>query len=359
MITISLCMIVKNEEEILPRCLASVKGLVDEIVVVDTGSSDRTIDIARSLGAVVYEYKWQDDFSAARNYAFAQGTSDYLFWLDADDVLEEDDASKLMSLKNSITPDYDSITMDYILSISENGQPLNRLKRNRLVRRDRMFQWIGYVHEYLAVSGRIFHSDIAVTHKKVRAYSDRNLQLYLRKRERGFPFSERDQYYFGNELLDNGRVSEAAEQYELFLALEQGWIEDKIAACHKLADCYGQLEQPEQQKFSLLRSLNYDAPRADFCCKLGNIFLEQMMYGTAIYWFRQATLMEPPSDAMNLVDLSYWTWLPHLQLCVSYDRLGEHAKAKYHHEWCKVHYPNHPSIIYNEAYFAELVDNPG
>lgn len=272
MITISLCMIVKNEEEILPRCLASVKGLVDEIVVVDTGSSDRTIDIARSLGAVVYEYKWQDDFSAARNYAFAQGTSDYLFWLDADDVLEEDDASKLMSLKNSITPDYDSITMDYILSISENGQPLNRLKRNRLVRRDRMFQWIGYVHEYLAVSGRIFHSDIAVTHKKVRAYSDRNLQLYLRKRERGFPFSERDQYYFGNELLDNGRVSEAAEQYELFLALEQGWIEDKIAACHKLADCYGQLEQPEQQKFSLLRSLNYDAPRADFCCKLGNIF---------------------------------------------------------------------------------------
>lgn len=359
MITISLCMIVKNEEEALPRCLKSVEGLVDEIVVVDTGSTDRTIDIARSLGAVVYEYKWQDDFSAARNYAFAQGTSDYLFWLDADDVLEEADANKLKSLKNSMTLDYDSITMDYILSLSENGQPLHRLKRNRLVRRDRKFQWIGFVHEYLAVSGRVFHSDIAVTHKKNRAYSDRNLQLYLDQRERGMTFSERDQYYFGNELLDNGRVSEAAEQYELFLALEQGWVEDKIAACHKLADCYGRLEQPEEQKLALLRSLNYDAPRADFCCKFGNFFIEQEMYETAIYWFRQATLMELPRDALNLVDLSYWTWLPHLQLCVSYDRLGKHAKAKYHHEWCKVHYPNHPSIIYNEAYFAELADKPG
>lgn len=358
MITISLCMIVKNEEEALPRCLSSVEGLVDEIVVVDTGSTDRTMDIARSFGAVVHEYKWQDDFSAARNFAFAQGTRDYLFWLDADDVLEEADAAKLKNLKNSVTLDYDSITMDYILSLSENGQPLHKLKRNRLVRRDRNFRWIGFVHEYLEVSGRIYHSDISVTHKKDRAYSDRNLQMYIRHWERGETLSAREQYYFGNELLDNGRVKEAAEQYESFLDLNQGWIEDRIAACHKLAACYGRLEQPEQQKLALLRSLNYDAPRADFCCKLGNLFIEQQLYKPAIYWFRQASLMEPPQDAMNLVDLSYWTWFPHLQLCLCYDKLGEHAKARYHHEWSKVHYPKHPSVVYNEAYFAELADKP-
>lgn len=359
MITISLCMIVKNEEEALPRCLTSVEGLVDEIVLVDTGSTDQTMDIARSFGAVVYEYKWQDDFSAARNFAFAQGSGDYIFWLDADDTLAADDANKLLKLKNSLTVEYDSITMDYILSVSEDGQPLHRLKRNRLVRRDRKFQWIGFVHEYLAVSGQIFHSDISVTHKKERAYSDRNLQLYIRHLKKGTAFSERDQYYFGNELLDNGRYHEAAEQYKTFLALDQGWIEDRIAACHKLSECYGRLKQPSEQMLALLRTLNYDAPRADFCCKFGALFIEQQKYQTAIYWFKQATLMEPPRDAMNLVDLSYWTWLPHLQLCLSYDRLGEHAKAKYHHEWTKVHYPNHPSVLYNEAYFTGLVDKSG
>lgn len=359
MITISLCMIVKNEEEALPRCLASVQDAVDEIIIVDTGSTDRTVEIARSYGADVYEYLWQDDFSAARNFAFTKGSGDYLFWLDADDVLEEEDAAKLVSLKNEITLEYDSITMDYVLSVSDTGQPLQQLKRNRLVRRDRGFQWIGFVHEYLAVHGRILHSDIAVIHKKTREYSERNLNLYIQHKEAGKAFSARDQYYFANELLDNGRYEEAVAQYESFLALDQGWIEDRIAACHKLADCYKRMNQMGNEMLSLLRCLNYDAPRADFCCKFGTLFLEQGLYDTAIYWFRQASLMKPPKDEMSLVNLSYWTWMPHLQLCVCYDKIGDLAKARYHHEWCKVHHSNHPSVVYNEVYFTEIADKSG
>ena len=81
-------MIVRDEEENLPHCLESVRGLFDEIVVVDTGSVDRTKEIAREFGAKVFDFVWVDDFAAARNEALAHATGDYAFWLDADDVVE-------------------------------------------------------------------------------------------------------------------------------------------------------------------------------------------------------------------------------------------------------------------------------
>ena len=86
MSTLSLCMIVKDEETVLPRCLESVQGLFDEIVVIDTGSTDQTREIARAFGAEVFDFQWRDDFSVARNFSFSKATSDYLFWMDADDV---------------------------------------------------------------------------------------------------------------------------------------------------------------------------------------------------------------------------------------------------------------------------------
>ena len=81
-------MIVRNEESNLPSCLRSIEGLFDEIIIVDTGSTDRTVEIARSFGARVFDFPWVDDFAAARNAALARATGDYAFWLDADDVID-------------------------------------------------------------------------------------------------------------------------------------------------------------------------------------------------------------------------------------------------------------------------------
>ncbi|MCZ6678474.1 MAG: tetratricopeptide repeat protein [Candidatus Poribacteria bacterium] len=86
---LSLCMIVKNEEKALPTCLESVEGLVDELIVVDTGSTDRTIEIAQRFGAKVYHFEWVDDFSAARNASIKHATGDWILWLDADDILPQ------------------------------------------------------------------------------------------------------------------------------------------------------------------------------------------------------------------------------------------------------------------------------
>ena len=77
MVTVSLCMIVKNEEKHLPRCLDSVRDLVDEIVIADTGSTDRTVEIARRYTEQVYGFPWRDDFAAARNFSFSKASMEY------------------------------------------------------------------------------------------------------------------------------------------------------------------------------------------------------------------------------------------------------------------------------------------
>ena len=86
MVTISLCMIVKNEEDVIGRCLDSVSDLVDEINIVDTGSTDRTKEIVAKYTDRIFDFEWIDDFSAARNFSFQQATRQYILWLDADDI---------------------------------------------------------------------------------------------------------------------------------------------------------------------------------------------------------------------------------------------------------------------------------
>jgi glycosyltransferase involved in cell wall biosynthesis len=102
---VSLTMIVRDEEQNLPACLESVRGIFDEIVVVDTGSTDRTVEIAQNFGARVWRFTWVDDFAAARNEALSRATGDYAFWLDADDVVDPPERVKLQKLLGSLRPD--------------------------------------------------------------------------------------------------------------------------------------------------------------------------------------------------------------------------------------------------------------
>jgi glycosyltransferase involved in cell wall biosynthesis len=102
---VSLAMIVRNEENNLPHCLQSARDLFDEIVIVDTGSTDRTKEIALEFGARVVDFVWIDDFAAARNVSLANATGDYIFWLDADDVLDPPEREKLKALLSRLRVD--------------------------------------------------------------------------------------------------------------------------------------------------------------------------------------------------------------------------------------------------------------
>lgn len=300
-ITISLCMIVKNEENTLARCLNSVKGLVEEINIVDTGSTDRTKEIAAGFTDRIYEFEWIDDFAAARNYAFEQATQDFILWLDADDVLLKEDRDKFITLKEDLDRNIDAVTMDYNLAFDEYGNVTFSTKRNRLVKRENQFHWIGAVHEYLEVGGNILNSDVAITHHSLYHDSDRNLQIYEKRLADGEVFTPRDLYYFANELSDHRMYERAVTFYKKFFDTGKGWIEDNISACGKLADCYLELDEPEKELGSIFKSFTYDRPRAEFCCRLGYHFLQKGNISTAVFWYDLATRLEQPKEIWGLL----------------------------------------------------------
>lgn len=352
MITISLCMIVKNEEAVIGRCLDSVHELVDEINIVDTGSTDRTKEIVRQYTDRIFDFTWIDDFAAARNFSFQQATKQYVLWLDADDVFTKENQEKLKHLKQTLNQEIDAVSMKYHLSFDEDGNVTSLLRRNRLVKNKNAYQWIGAVHEYLEVSGNLHESDIAVAHLPLHHDKDRNIKIYEQLISSGQTLSPRDTFYYANELLDHERFKEAAKYYERFLDSKLGWIEDNILACFKLADCYFVLNQTDQMLSSILRTFTYDLPRPEACCRMGYFFLERQENESAIYWYLQATLNEN-DKVISLQNPSFSTWLPHLQLCVLYDRLAQYETAFYHNECARKYKPQDPNILHNRAYLNE------
>jgi glycosyltransferase involved in cell wall biosynthesis len=114
-------MIVKNEENTLPRCLNSIKDLVDEINIVDTGSTDKTIEIAKQFTERVFHFSWVNSFAKARNYSFSLATKDYILFLDADDVLLEEDREKFRKLKETLDLSVDGVSMIYQTGFDQYG----------------------------------------------------------------------------------------------------------------------------------------------------------------------------------------------------------------------------------------------
>ncbi len=184
MVTISLCMIVRNEEEVLARCLDSVHDLVDEIVIVDTGSTDQTKEIAGRYTDRIFDYEWTDHFADARNYSFSFATKDYVMWLDADDYFRDKDREKLKKLKEELDQEVDSVVMEYHLAFDDCGNPLAMSRRNRIVKRSRQFRWHNPIHEYLFVEGNCYLTDIAVSHGRVHENTGRNLRILEQIAER-------------------------------------------------------------------------------------------------------------------------------------------------------------------------------
>ncbi|WP_318617253.1 glycosyltransferase family 2 protein [Sporosarcina sp. YIM B06819] len=354
MITISLCMIVKNEEEVIGRCLESVSGLVDEIVIVDTGSNDRTKEIVKNYTDRIVDFQWIDDFAAARNFSFQQATKDYILWLDADDIFTKEDQQKFTLLKQSLSPSTDAVSFNYHLSFDDMGNVTSRLRRYRLVKKESNFQWIGAVHEFLSVSGNLVDSDVAVTHLPLSHDQERNLRIYRKLIESGETLSPRDTFYYANELTDHGLFEEASNYYRKFLDSKLGWVEDNVRACLKLADCYYELNDKDSALLAILQTLIYDVPRPETCCRLGYYFMEQGKNEAAIYWYHQALLYEEQQQ-LSFQNTAFSTWLPHLQLCVLYDRLKHYDKAYHHNELARKYKPMDDRITGNKKYLETII----
>ncbi len=350
---ISLCMIVRNEEDTLRRCVESARPLVDEIIIVDTGSTDNTRAIAAELTEHVYDFQWIDDFSAARNFAFSKATKDYILHLDADDVMLPEDQRKFLEYKAKLRDEVDAVMMRYNVGFDGCGNVTLCYQRERMVRRDRGYRWHEPVHEYLETGGNIEHWDVAVSHLKLHPTpARRNLNIYEKRAAAGEVFSPRALYYFARELHYAGQHSRACAQFTLFLDGGQGWLEDNINACLMLARSYASLGDGKRRMDALLRSFTYDLPRAEICCELGYLYKQKADYRRAAFWFETALRLDKPTS--GFIQLDYYGYIPNMELCVCHDRLGNKQLALAYNERAAAIKPDDPAVKHNRDYFAKL-----
>ena len=353
MATISLCMIVKNEEKVLSRCLESITDAVDEIIIADTGSTDKTKEIAKKYTDKVFDFKWVDDFSKARNFSFSKASMDYMMWLDADDIISKENCEKLIQLKNNLS-NADIVMMKYDTAFDESGKATFSYYRERLIKKSLNPIWKGRVHEAIELSGKIIYSNIEIEHHSIKTeYSKRNLNIYQKQIEDGEPLQPRDIFYYGRELYYHQEYTKAIQTLSDFLD-SNGWVENKIEACKILSYCYRTIGDTDSALNPLFKSFVYDFPRAEICCEAGSLFMIKGMYNQAIFWYKLALNLPQQEQNGGFNNMDAHGYLPCIQLCVCYDKLGNYTEAeKYNHKAGKYR-PSSAAYLQNIEYFKAL-----
>ena len=355
MATVSLCMIIKDEEAVLARCLESVRDCVDEIIIVDTGSSDESKKIAAGFTDKIYDFKWIDDFSAARNYSFSKGSMDDLMWLDADDVLLPGDAQKLRELKNSLPKDVNTVMMRYNTAFDENGEPTFFYYRERLIKRTAPHHWKGKVHEAIEYVGKVLYSSAAVTHRSVKkVYGDRNLRIYERQIESGESLSPRDRFYYGRELYYHKRYDEAVKVLDEYLSDGKGWAENNAEAAKIVSACRLAAGETKKALAVLSSTFSEGAPRADICCEIADIFFRSEDYKTASFWYSCALECPGNDESGGFIDKNCSGYIPCIQLCVCHYRMGDIEKSKRFNDLAGKYRPSSPQFLYNKKFFQSI-----
>lgn len=357
MITISLCMIVRDEDETIARCLDTVKDIVDEIIVVDTGSVDKTKDMVSRYTACIYDFKWIDDFAAARNYSFSKATKEYILWLDADDVFMEEDRNKLKYLKEHMDPSVDVVMMKYNLGVDNKERPACTYYRERLLKRDKNFKWHDPVHEYIEPTGNINTVDISLTHKKLKQRSARNLGIFKKMIQDGKELSHRNCFYYGRELNVNGRYDEAMVYFEKFLSQDGGFFSNYMDACIDFSKIYKMKGDRKNAVKTLLRCFEFGMPRAEICCELGIQYEEMQDYQWAISWYQIATKLDKPINTLGAVVHDFYDYIPYASIGICYFKLNNIKQAIKYNEKAAEFKPDSTVVNNNRKYFDSLLSN--
>jgi glycosyltransferase involved in cell wall biosynthesis len=354
MISISLCMIVKNEEETLARCMDSIKDIVDEIIIVDTGSEDKTKDIAAVYTTSVFDFSWVDDFSMARNYSFSKATKDYILWLNAGDILLEEDRKKLIKLKESMDDAVDIVMMGYNVEFDETGNLTASYFRERLLKRINNYQWKEEIHEYIGIIGNVITSDINITREINKSDHKRNLKIYKKMLLRGKRLSPRSLYYYAKDLYYNKRFDEAITYYKKFLESGNGWTSDKINACYELAQCYKYKKDDKNQLQILVDSIKYDTPRPEICCELGYFYKDKREFDKAIFWFESALRLNKMDRTWGYTMRDCYGYIPAIELCVCYYEIGDVLRAREYNDLASQYKPEATVVLYNKEFFSQI-----
>ena len=241
---ISLCLIVAaNDEEAvhLDKALKSASPYVDEIVITITGKNEAVENVAKSYDANITYFDWINDFSAARNYNFAQATGDWILWMDADDIF--DGLGKLRPLIDEAESTGTSgVFFDYLYDW-EGDKVVGQHKKMQLLKNDGHFNWVGAIHEdpIITRSARWTQTqDIKrvhmTTHERGKDAGKRNLAILLSEHKKK-PKEPRHMFYLGREYVRMGDFQASIEMLDKYLALS-GWDAERYEARILQGECY-------------------------------------------------------------------------------------------------------------------------
>ena len=169
----------------------------------------------------------------------------------------------------------------------------------------------------------------------------------------GNKLSSRSLFYFGKELYENEQFAEAVPYFYQYLDSNDGWVEDKIRSCYLLSICHEHLYNSKSRLKDLIRSFEYSTPRAEICCQLGWYYLQAQDIKKAIFWYDLATRVEKP-EGWGFVLHDFWGFIPWLQLCVCYDKIGDIDKAIACNEKAAELKLDDPNVTHNNEYFHAM-----
>lgn len=228
---VSLCLIAKNEAHRLPTCLGSVVDLVHETIVVDTGSTDATKEVAARHGAKVFDFPWRDDFAAARNESIRPATGEWIFWLDCDHWLDQENRERLRKLFASLQDENAAYLMKWRSPSDESGSQATLLDATQLFRNDPRIRWQHRIHEQIRpaiqrAGGITRWTDVVINHSGYQDAADkyrkleRNLRLLLLENTE-HPNETTTLFHLGWTYYLLGKPVEAWAPLERTLALAQ------------------------------------------------------------------------------------------------------------------------------------------
>lgn len=327
MITVSACLIVKNEAQILARCLECIKKIADEIIIVDTGSDDNTKDIAAEYTDLIYDFVWVDDFSKARNYSFSKATKDYVYVADADEIIDAENIERFLRLKKAMLPEVEIVQMYYTNQLEYNTTyNYDKEYRAKLFKRLREFEWLDPIHETIRMAPNIFNSEISIIHKPLSNHSGRDFKLFQKVLKRYGELSDKLIWMYARELMIAGEKQEFEDAYQYYLSLvnEAQLTGERLKQCQCIVAHAARLLGNEDVFMQMcLKNIAMGKPASEICYELGEYYLEKTNPKEASIWFYNAAY---ESEAeLNLHYSGDW---PLNKLSRCYEMLGNQEQKQ-------------------------------
>lgn len=333
MITISACLIVKNEEKNLVRCLDCLEGIADEIIIVDTGSTDHTMDIALLYTDKVYNYQWEDDFAAARNFSFSKASMEYIYAVDADEVIDKDNRMKFLQLKQLLLPEIEIVQMLYTNQLLHNTTyNYDTELRPKLYKRLRNFYWTDPIHESVVLEPNIYDSDIEIIHLPESNHGKRDFHIFRKLLGRGEVLSVKVQNMYARELFIAGTETDFMEAEVFFEKLTDSDLSlDALKQIQCILVRCGLIKNdPVQIMKYALKNIALGKASSEVCFDVGEFFYLRNDYKEAIVWFYNAAY-----ETESYLNIHYSGDYPLNRLALCYEGLGDKEQAEFYREMAK------------------------